>query len=451
VRYDYKRSHFPEQIISDPSNPYGTARFVPVPFTIPDTPQLRLHDITPKMAAAYDVFGDGKTAFKISLNKYLDGAQVDGIGNPVAGNLVLETTRSWNDGNRNFVPECELLTPGANGECGPMANPNFGKVTGGAGQWDPRLLSGWGVRGFNWEFSTSVQREVLPQVSVDVGYFRRWYGNLTTTDDRALTVADFDTFSITAPRDSRLPDGGGYSVEGLRDLKPTSFGRPSDNVVTFSKDYGRLIRHWNGVDLTVNARVRGGVLLQGGLSTGRTSTDNCDLLDKLPELSLSVAGVVARSEAAPAAGSLSPVAYCHVDTNFLTQVKFLGAYTIPRIDLQVSGSLQSIPGPEIQANFVATNAVVMPALGRPLAGGANNVTVNLVKPGTLYGERLNQVDLRFAKVLRLGNQRATLNVDLYNALNDNAVLQQSQAFGNWQQPQGILVGRAVKFSVQYTF
>ena len=456
VRYDHKRSHFPEQVISDPKNPYGTSAFVPVPFTIPKTDQLRWHDITPKMAATYDVFGDGKTAFKISLNKYLDGTQVDGIGNPVAGNLVLETNRAWTDANRNFRPECDLLAPAANGECGALANPNFGKVTGGAGQWDPRLLRGWGVRGYNWEFSTGVQRELVPQVSVDLGYFRRWYGNLTTNDDRALSPADFDTFSLTAPRDSRLPGGGGHAINGLRDLKPTSFGRASDVLVTFADDYGTMIRHWNGVDLTVNARVRGGLLLQGGLSTGRTSTDNCDLVQKLPEIAAPspvAQGVVPRSEVPAGAvnNTLIPLDYCHVDTNFLTQVKFLGAYTIPGIDVQVSGSLQSIPGPEIQANFVATNAVVTSSLGRPLAGGANNVTVNLVKPGTLYGERLNQLDLRIAKILRYGTQRASVNVDVYNAFNGNAVLQQSIAFGNWLTPQGVLVGRSAKLSVQYDF
>ena len=434
VRYDHKRSHFPEQIISDPGNPYGPALFVPVPFTIPRTDQLRWHDITPKMAAAYDLLGDGKTAVKVSLNKYLDGTQVDGLGNPVAGNLILETNRAWTDANGNFRPECDLLAPAANGECGPLANPNFGKVTGGAGQWDPRLLRGWGVRGYNWEFAASVQREVLPQVSVDLGYFRRWFGNLRTTDDRALSPADFDTFSIPAPSDPRLPDGGGYTVGGLRDLKITSFGRPSDNYVTFADEYGRQIQHWNGIDLTVNARVRGGVMLQGGMSTGRTSTDNCEIVAKLPELSPSV-----------------PLDYCHIDTKFLTQLKFLGAYTIPRIDVQISGSLQSIPGPEVQANYVATNMVIAPSLGRPLAGGAANVTINLVEPGTMYGERLNQLDLRFAKILRLQQQRVSLNVDLYNAFNGNAVLQQSQAFGNWQQPQGVLVGRNMKFSVQYDF
>ena len=173
MRYDGKVSHFPEQIIGDPANPYGASPLIPVAVHHPRTEQLRWHDITPKMAATYDLSGDGKTAVKVSLNKYLNGQQVDQIGNPVAGNLILETTRNWNDANRNFVADCDLLNPVANGECQAMANPNFGKVTGGGSKWDPRTLEGWGVRGYNWEFSAGVQREVIPRVSVDLTYFRR--------------------------------------------------------------------------------------------------------------------------------------------------------------------------------------------------------------------------------------------------------------------------------------
>jgi hypothetical protein len=347
---------------------------------------------------------------------------------PING-LVNSTTRSWNDANRDYVPNCDLINPDANGECGRMANINFGTVLPGS-TYDPEAISGWGKRGYNWEFSAGAQHELLPQTSVDVSYFRRWYGNFFVTDNRALAPSDYDPFSIVAPLDPRLPGGGGYVISGLYDLKPTSFGRPADNLITLASNYGKQIERWNGLDVTVNARPRPGILLQGGFSTGRTTTDNCDVVTELENPS---------------------TLYCHVQTNFLTDVKFLGSYTIPRVDVQVSGTLQSAAGPQILADYNATNAVVSPSLGRNLAGGVNNVSVNLVEPGTMYGERMNRVDLRIGKILRFGRTRTTASVDFYNMLNGNAVLAQNNAFATWQRPTSILLARFIKFGVQIDF
>ena len=232
-------------------------------------------------------------------------------------------------------------------------------------------------------------------------------------------------------------------------MNPAKFGVPLDNLVTFASNYGTQIEHWNGIDVSVNARLRRGLLLQGGVSTGRTSTDSCQIVARLPELIAGV-GLVAPIPGAVAT-SATPQSYCHIDTPFLTQVKGLSSYTIPRIDVQLSGSFQSVPGPQVVGNYNAPNSVVAPSLGRPLAGGAPNVTVNLVRPALRYGERMNQLDLRFGKVLKFGQTRSVVSLDLYNALNSNAVLTESNAYAIFRQPQVILLARFAKISLQFDF
>jgi hypothetical protein len=429
LRYDYFHNSFAPVTL-------GPGEFVPTRnIVIPGLDGTRLHEISPRSGAALDVFGDGKTALKASMNKYLTALTTRGpFGNEMApvGRLVLTTNRSWADANRNFVPDCNLVNPAANGECGAMDNSAFGSSRTGT-SYDPDTLTGWGKRAYNWQFSAGVQRELLPRVSLDVSYFRTWFGNFIATDDRALSPADFNRFSITAPADPRLPGGGGYTIGNLYNLNPAAFGRPADNLLTFSKNYGKQIDTWNGADVTINARPGHGLTLQGGTSTGRRIADNCEVLAELPEA--------------------SPLGqpYCRVQEKFRTQVKFLTSYTVPRVDVQVSGTLQSLPGPEILANFVATNAVVSPSLGRPLSGGAANVPVGLVAPGTIYGDRINQLDIRIGKTISMGRVRTTANLDLYNVLNANPVLTQSAAYATWQQPQSILNPRFAKIVMRIDF
>jgi hypothetical protein len=359
--------------------------------------------------------------------------------------LVLSTNRAWTDANRNYVPDCDLLNPTMNGECGAMANPNFGTVVRGQ-TFDPETLNGWGRRTANWQFSAGVQRQLLPRVSVEGSYCRTWFQNFIVTDNRALAPSDFDTFSITAPTHPNLPGGGGYVVGGLYNVKPALFSVPADNYVTFARNYGRQIEHWNGLDLTLNAQPRPGMLLQGGMSSGRTATDNCEVAAKLPEILLGMSALGTANT-----NSWTPLQYCKQESELLTQVKMIGSYQIPRVDVQVSASFRNEPGPQRLSNYTATNAVVSPSLGRNLSGNVANMTVSLVQPGTMYGERLNQLDLRFAKILRFGRTRTLASLDLYNALNGNAVLTESAAFATWLRPQNILNARFAKVVLQVDF
>lgn len=80
------------------------------------------------------------------------------------------------------MPDCDLASRLANGECGAMANPNLGQAILST-IYDRDAITGWGKRPFNWEFASSVQQQILPRVSVEAGYFRRWYGNFGVTDN----------------------------------------------------------------------------------------------------------------------------------------------------------------------------------------------------------------------------------------------------------------------------
>ncbi len=390
-----------------------------------------------------DLFGNGKTAVKVNLGKYLDPASVGGLfglSNPTS-RIATNVTRTWTDVNGNYLPDCNLLNPGSQdlrstgGDvCGAISNQSFGTKTF-SNTIDPALQSGWGVRGANWSLGASVQQQVLPRVSMEAGYYRRWDQNFTVTDNLAVGPSDFGQFCVAAPSDARLPGGGGSTICGLYDVNPAKFGQVN-NYVTSASNFGNQLKHWQGVDLSLSARLKGGLTVQGGSSTGQTVTDNCEIRAALPET-----------------GPLNP--YCHTDSGFITDARGLAVYRIPKVDMQISGTLQSKPLVAVAANYTVSNAVVAASLGRNLAAGAgSNVTVNLVPPGALYGNRINELDFRVAKILQFGRTRTTVGLDLYNAFNSAAVLSYNQTFiqnGTWPTPTSVLTARLIRIGAEIRF
>ena len=443
LRLDWFRSDYPDQNVAP-------TQWVPVTRSFPGQVAVSWKDLSPRLGVSYDLFGNGKTAVKASVNRYVLG---EGTGrastiNPINSNNSM--TRQWTDSNGDRIIQGDPFNPAINGELGASTNLNFGKpvVT---VRYDPDWAFGFQNRPYNWEFSTGIQHQVLSRMSVNAAFFRRLYGNFAVTANTAVAPTDYTTYCVTRPVDSRLPTSG-QQLCGLFDLNNNKVGQVS-TLGTAAANYGKQLDHWNGLDLTVNARLPK-VLVQGGVSTGKTLTDNCGITTAHPEVT------VASAAGSPALGSTPATSteYCHVETPFLTQLKFLASYTLP-LEIQVAGTFQSIPGQQITASSTYTSAQIAPTLGRPLSSGST-ATINLLSPGVLYGDRLNQIDMRFTKIFRMKERRLQLNLDLYNALNDNTILVYSNTYGAtagatagaaWQKPQVIMPGRVVKFGMQANF
>jgi hypothetical protein len=461
LRYDHPWSYFPQQTIPQ-------SRFFPGATFEEADGVTGYNDITPRMGAAYDVFGDGKTALKVNLGKYLQGASVSNLAygsNPVlrtpagtgtfGGIFAPSMNRSWTDANGNYVPDCDLLNPlaqspattGSIDTCGQVNNLNFASTQQIGATYDPDLLSGWGKRPSDWSFGVSVQQEILPRASVEVAYHRRWFTMFTTggsvTDNLAIGPNDVDSFTLTAPSDPRLPGGGGQTIGPLYNVKPAVFGQLNQRITPTDK-IGDDTRVFNGVDVTFNVRNVRGVTFSGGTSTGKVENDFCDIRAAVPENYL-----------------LNP--YCNTESPWLTSFRGLITYTIPRVDVQLSSVIQDKPNVgtdqlgSISANYTMTaadQAAAAAQIGRPLTT-AGAFTVNLAPGGEVYGPRVRQWDIAVKKILRFAGTRLTVGADFYNLTNSNVSLGFNQTFvpnvNGWQSVTSYMNPRVVRLNAELSF
>jgi hypothetical protein len=262
---------------------------------------------------------------------------------------------------------------------------------------------------------------------------------------------DYTEFSLRVPSDSRLPDGGGYTVTGLFNVNPDKFGQ-SLQYNTLSDKYGKQTEHWNGGDVAITARLQNGLTLRGGVATGKRSTDNCDVVEQLPEMLLGAQNLTAANN-----NVWLPAQFCKQSEPFLTSYRASGIYTIPTIDVLFTASFYSNPGQLVAANYTVTNAIraAQSTLARPFSGNAANISVNIAEPGKLYYERLNQLDMRIGKIVRFGDNRATVNLDIYNAFNADAITGVNNSYASWigssPRPTSTLIARFFKISATFDF
>jgi hypothetical protein len=490
LRYDHAWSYFPEQST-------GPDRFIPVAYGFPKTDGVSFSDVNARWSATWDMFGTGKTALKYQMGRYLQPANVGGVFN--ATNPMRRSpeslVRGWQDLNNNRVVDCDLFnyadhTVSGGDRC--LAAPSgsqFGvdpRLTGvgfttthcgrtdeGIPQpvldycnaADQDLISGWGKREYDWQFALGVQHEILPRVSAEVTYNRRWYGNFYTTDNINLgcnlndaclaanangTNPDYDFLSITAPSDPRLPDGGGYVISGLTDIKPGAVSRTTLNAITQTSD--RQSRYWHGIDTNVTLRPRGGLRLQAGTSTGRQVQDSCrNLVNDPQDL------------------TIGDRRNCHSVAPYQTNFRGTASYVVPKVDVLVSSVYQYRPGPELSANYTVTCSAAAGCGAITWAPGSTpgrgqtvflstltTKTVNLIPSNTMFGEGHTEIDLKVAKIFRFAGTRANVGVDIYNLLNTDAITSYNQTFtptaaNAWLTPTNLVQPRFARVQVQLDF
>ncbi|MGE3578631.1 MAG: carboxypeptidase regulatory-like domain-containing protein [Vicinamibacterales bacterium] len=454
ARYDYFHAYTREFTL--PAGPFVGERSFQSVKSLP-----KFNDVTARVGAAYDLFGNGKTAIKGSWGRYLMG-QGGGLMNTVApaNAYVTSATRTWNDVNGNFAPDCTFTNLAANGECGPSSEALFGQPRV-ALTWAESARTGWGTREFNYQYSVALQHELRNGIGLTLGYFRTDWKNITATVNTATASSDYTPFCVTSPTDTRLGDFSARQVCGLYDVNPNKFGQRAD-VLMLAKDVPGATAEpkeiFNGFDIAINGRFGDGGFFNGGVTLGRTRFNSCWQNDLPQAQQTGVSGNQPRTEE-----------YCNVASPLWSasgsQIKAQVVYPVG-FGFNLAGTFKHLPGIPITATLPYTNAQVAANLGRNLAACGAAVTCNATTSvallptassqgnlgAALFDDRLTQVDMRLSRFFRIAGARVQGIAEIYNLTNGRPSQANFATYGAaWLRPTSILGGRLFKFGAQVDF
>lgn len=420
---------------SSPGRSVLPGRFVPFRTfpTVEDMPNW--NDVSPRFGLAWDVQGNGKTAVKLGMGKYMR-AYSSGFAEAYDPNFYSSATLNWTDLNGDDIAQGTLgyLPNGTRVPCvyrSPGCEIDFSTLSSSFGVKPSQTPAPGIERPYQVETNASVQRELIPGTSVTVSYFRRDYKNLIWSDNLLIDPSDYTLFNLPDPRNN----GQTVPIYNLNPAKASAVSLLDQNS---SENY----RKYSGMDVNFNSRMRA-LTMFGGVSVGHQTARTCQVED---------------------ANLLRFCDQSALDIPQYVQVKFSGSYTLPW-SLQVSGSLQSYNGdarnaspdgliaaedPSLRVNWSVDRATFNRLTGATLT--QSTVNIPLDAPGTKFLSRQNQVDVRLKRVFKVGKASLEGQVDAYNALNTGVVLTRVQTFGSaLDRPASILQGRLIRLGLQAKF
>ncbi len=404
-RYDWFNAGWPDEFAA--ANP-----FVPERQVAAADCQPCWQDWSLRAGASYDLFGTGKTALKASVGKFLAANALGTTSslNPLGGQ---SDTRTWTDRDLNGT----VIGPDGSiqmNEIGPPRNNAFGTPAGSL-KIDPDLK-----RGNNWEGAISVQHEMVRNMSVTAGYYRRQFFNIAAEPNLAVDPdLDYTPFTVVGPTHADLPNGGGEIIT-LYNLNPNKQG--ADNSVRITST-GRS-RVYNGFEVSVNARFPGGFAF-GGITTEREAADSC-------------------------ADQSNPNSrrFCNRVPPFRSLYKASAGYMLP-YDIQLAGSFQARPGISIGSDWTVDNATLAAQGLPPLTAGVSSIVVNLVEPDTLFYDYVYTNDMTLSRVFRWNRSRIRAFVEMFNVLNLSTIYTRNETFGpQWYNPLELVQARRFQFGAQ---
>jgi hypothetical protein len=405
-------------------------------------------DWGPRLSAAYDLFGDGKTAIKASASKYYQPF-TNNYANRYANAVVSTDSRAWFDAD--LIPGTSTVSGVAlatnkdgiaqENEIGPSSTTTFGLRS----DRNPAPGEKWPS---NWEITTSVQHQIVSNVSVSAAYFHRFYQNLEVTDRGQIATADYTSFTLPMPDFSRDATLSGVlaanEIITVYNLSTAKRGVYNSSQVDYNStgqfgNQGPDQSIYNGFEVSFSARLARTTIFGGWTMEHNVSTfcDTNDNPNGATTSDLYEGNTVARGGR-----------FCdqsQFSMPFRHEFKLSGNYPLP-YGVDFAAVLQAYPG--------VPRAITWQPAASLFPGGArtNSETILLSRPGTLFLPRYTQLDVNFRKNFRAGRKRFSLQVDLFNALNGNAIWSTNNAIGSsLGNVQSILPGRLPRLAFQMQF
>jgi len=405
-------------------------RFVPErSFTeIKDVPAWS--DFAPRMALVYDLFGNGRTALKYSLNRY-NLSRTTGIAAAYNPLLSQTATLPWRDVNGDDI---------AQGERGCVGYPSVGCEISFAG-----LSSNFGIaalneygeypRTWNLEQGVEVQHEVFSGMSISAAWWKGNFRNLTTTINRAWTLADYTPFTFYNPI-----SGQPFEVYAR---SASASARPTSNLDTFDEERKNA---YESFVVDGRWRIPGGGQLSGGVAIERERVKNCTSPDD------------------PNYGG-NGKALCDefgLDIPYQPSWKLAGTKGIG-FGVNLSMAFQSNAGPRSSRVMTVTRGATRYPANCPLpcpAGqiimptavfGQTSLTYNLESVRATSVERIVQLDFKVSRTFKFGRVTVLPTFEVFNVNNSDAIISYittNALSTSFLSPNSIMQGRMIGFGLQ---